>query len=149
MDTGAAQSIADIIYPVGSIYMSTQDSDVDGVELPELLFGGTWTRIEDTFLLSAGNTYTLGDNGGSATHSIPGHKHLAPVGTVNNNGAAAILTDQGTLTGTISAGRAVWGSTNASGAQGGVTIPYTAENAGVDMNTMPPYLVVNVWQRTA
>lgn len=149
MDTSAAQSIADIIYPVGSIYMSTQDSDVDGVELPELLFGGTWTKIEDKFLLSAGSTYTLGDDGGSATHSIPGHKHLAPVGTVNNNGAAAILTDQGTQTGTISAGRAVWASTNASGAQSGVTIPYTAENAGVDMNTMPPYLVVNVWQRTA
>lgn len=51
----------DTIYPVGSIYLSINNTD------PGTLFGGTWEQIEDSFLLSAGTTYTAGDTGGSAT----------------------------------------------------------------------------------
>ena len=53
----------DDIYPVGSIYMSVNNTS------PSTLFGGTWEQIKDTFLLSAGNTYTAGNTGGSATHN--------------------------------------------------------------------------------
>ena len=55
--------IFDSIYPVGSIYMSVNSTS------PETLFGGTWVQIKDTFLLSAGDTYTAGNTGGSATHN--------------------------------------------------------------------------------
>lgn len=53
----------DQIYPVGSIYMSINSTN------PGTLFGGTWVQIEDTFLLSAGSTYTAGDTGGNADHT--------------------------------------------------------------------------------
>ena len=38
-------------YPVGSIYMSVNSTS------PATLFGGTWQRIQDRFLLCAGVTY--------------------------------------------------------------------------------------------
>ena len=34
---------------------------------PGTLFGGTWERIQDRFLLAAGSTYTAGATGGAAT----------------------------------------------------------------------------------
>ena len=62
------------IYPIGAIYMSVDSTD------PGTFIGGTWEQIEDTFLLSAGTTYTAGDTGGEATHTMtvdemPAHRH--------------------------------------------------------------------------
>lgn len=51
-------------YPVGSIYMSVNQTS------PATLFGGTWQRIQDTFLLAAGTTYSAGATGGEATHIL-------------------------------------------------------------------------------
>ena len=45
----------DSVYPVGSIYMSVNSTD------PGTLFGGTWVRLTDTFLLAAGTTYDADD----------------------------------------------------------------------------------------
>lgn len=63
-------------YPVGSIYMSVNQTD------PGTIFGGTWQRIQDTFLLAAGTTYGAGTTGGEATHvltpsetALKGHTH--------------------------------------------------------------------------
>ena len=42
-----ARSLVDIIYPVGSIYMSTNNAS------PATLFGGSWTQIQGRFLLAA------------------------------------------------------------------------------------------------
>ena len=60
----AGKTIADIIYPVGSIYLSVNNVD------PSTLFGGTWVQIKDKFLLSAGDTYTGGATGGEATVTL-------------------------------------------------------------------------------
>ena len=62
------------IYPVGSIYMSVNSTS------PATLFGGTWERLKDKFLLSAGDTYSAGATGGEATHTLtsnemPSHTH--------------------------------------------------------------------------
>ena len=43
--------------------MSTVDVD------PSTLFGGTWERIKDKFLLCAGDSYSAGGTGGSANHT--------------------------------------------------------------------------------
>ena len=64
----------DSIYPIGAIYTSTVSTS------PAELFGGTWARIKDKFLMSAGTTYTAGSTGGSATKTIttanmPAHTH--------------------------------------------------------------------------
>ena len=70
---GAALTVDDI-YPVGSIYMSVNAVD------PAKLFGGTWERIQEQFLLAAGSTHEAGATGGSLTKSItvenlPAHSH--------------------------------------------------------------------------
>lgn len=61
-------------HPVGSLYWSSQSTD------PGTLFGGTWTRIKDKFILAAGDTYTNGATGGAATvtltvNNMPSHSH--------------------------------------------------------------------------
>ena len=50
------QWLADLKYRVGAIYLSTEDTS------PALLFGGTWVRIEDKVLVTAGETYKVGDS---------------------------------------------------------------------------------------
>ena len=57
-------SVVDIIYPVGSIYMSAVNLS------PATLFGGTWTALEDRFLVAAGSVYSSGSTGGSVTKTI-------------------------------------------------------------------------------
>ena len=62
------------IYPVGSIYMSVTSAS------PADLFGGTWERIKDRFLLASGDTYSAGSTGGEANHTLtvnemPSHAH--------------------------------------------------------------------------
>ena len=68
------------LYPVGSVYISFNSAD------PSTLFGGTWQRLKDTFLLASGDTYAVNTTGGSATKTIevsnmPAHNH-----TVNASG---------------------------------------------------------------
>lgn len=63
-------------HPVGSIYWSFQKTD------PASLFGGTWERVKDTFILAAGDTYQAGATGGQAdvtlvADQIPSHTHPA------------------------------------------------------------------------
>lgn len=66
--------ILDKIHPVGSIYISENSTS------PATLFGGTWERVKDRFLLAAGDTYSAGSIGGEATHKLtvgemPAHRH--------------------------------------------------------------------------
>lgn len=141
------ESIIDSIYPVGSIYMSVNSTD------PGTLFGGTWQQIEDTFLLSAGQTYTAGDTGGAATvtlttQQIPAHSHLESalsnfgypniwVGNDANHPNNLYSGAGGYVSGGTWTQASGWGSeTNNTG-------------GGQAHNNMPPYLVVYVWKRTA
>lgn len=70
-------------HPVGSLYWTSS------TENPATTFGGgTWVQIKDKFILAAGDTYTNGDTGGSATvtltsDQIPSHTHS---GTTNDGG---------------------------------------------------------------
>jgi hypothetical protein len=119
--------ILNMVYPVGSIYMSVNSTS------PATLFGGTWQQIEDTFLLSAGSTYTAGDTGGEATHTLttdemPSHDHNTN-GSYLNNGAGGST--------------ATWLSWGAGSAK------VQATGGGQAHNNMPPYLVVYMWERTA
>ena len=127
-----SSTIFDNIYPVGSIYMSVNDTN------PSNLFGGTWTQLKDRFLLGAGSTYTNGSTGGSATQrlsaaNLPSHTHPQYVAT--NGGSTQANLD---YNGWVSNGKAV--------AQG---IPTGATGQGTKFDIMPPYLVVYMWQRTS
>lgn len=75
----------DKIYPVGSIYWSIDDTN------PATLFGGTWERIKDQFILAAGDNYSAGSTGGAATvtlstSQIPAHNHSIKASS-NSTGA--------------------------------------------------------------
>lgn len=120
--------IVDLIYPVGSIYLSVNSTS------PATLFGGTWVQLKDNFLLGAGDTYTNGATGGEATHTLteqemPAHTHAGQrhyQATSSSTGYSSSWTSQ----------------------------KYTIENTGSKgggqpHNNMPPYLVVYMWKRTA
>lgn len=72
--TSAVTDILNLVYPVGSIYMSVNSTS------PATLFGGTWTQIQDTFLLAAGTNHAAASTGGAetvtlATANLPSHNH--------------------------------------------------------------------------
>ena len=172
-------SIFNLIYPVGSIYMSANNVS------PALLFGGTWEQIQDRFLLAAGSSYSAGSTGGSANASLPAHTHTVSgtaasggahthtvSGTAASNGAhthsmnklwsngsgketAYTMQSNRTLTtrNTASAGahtHTVSGTAASNGAHTH-TVSGTAASQGVDAagKNMPPYLAVYMWKRTA
>lgn len=124
-------SWVDRIYPVGSIYMSVNPAD------PADLFGGTWKRIEDTFLLAAGATYAAGTTGGEAAVSL----------TAEQNGPH-YHTSHDIAVEKYDGGYVVMRSVGFSD-QDDTRVSKTAESgAGEPHNNMPPYLAVYVWQRT-
>lgn len=74
------QDTASKLYPVGSVYISFSATD------PSTLFGGTWSRLKDTFLLVNGDNYAPNTTGGSATKTIgvtnlPAHNHTVNAST--------------------------------------------------------------------
>lgn len=126
----------DLIYPVGSIYMSVNSTN------PANLFGGTWERIQDRFLLAAGSTYGAGNTGGSATHS-----HTlsdAAIALINHHDGKFWFAEKEGVS------YVATGSGSASGAV--VNVNQTAAiplRGGTDSgSTLPPYLAVYMWKRT-
>lgn len=119
------------IYPVGSIYMSASYNS------PASIFGGTWERLKDRFLLGAGDTYQDGQTGGAASvgltlEQIPSHAHTIP-------GAGNVYYASG--------GDSMW--INKPSANTGYSTTTSAAGSGQVHNNMPPYLVVFMWKRTA
>ena len=144
MASGKAEKIVDLVYPVGSIYMSVNGTN------PGTLFGGTWERLEDRFLLGAGSDYVAGDTGGEAEHTLVKAELPAEQYRVEMNMSGLGVQE-------------TWYLTYANG-------PAPAQNAGAKIhnssidgtwakteplgsgqahNNMPPYLAVYMWKRTA
>ena len=119
-----------------------------------MLFGGTWERIRDRFLLAAGTAYGAGTTGGEAAHTLaeselPTHAHdpanqTGYYGFITNSQKAFTVGDMGVQSGS------------------GRYYPYAPAAFDISRNTktgsvgggkahnnMPPYLAVYVWQRTA
>lgn len=131
-DTLNGFSLADILllaHPVGSLYISNSSTD------PSTLFGGTWQRIKDMFILAAGDTYAAGSTGGEATHTLtvdemPSHDHDVRFGW----GAGS--SDPGLGRFDQNSPQSLWAGTYATGGDQ----PH---------NNMPPYITRYVWERTA
>lgn len=130
------QALFDLIYPVGSVYMSFVNTD------PGTLFGGEWTPIQNRFLIGASNTYSPsspGGTNGTVTLSIanmPAHSH----NTYFARGAADFDkypngTSRKTVTG-------MGGGTEQSNGT-------TSVGSGQSFSIMPPYQPVYMWHRTA
>lgn len=141
-DSSGGKTIVDLIYPVGSIYMSVNGTD------PGTLIGGTWERIKDKFLLSAGDTYTAGSTGGSAKATLPSHTHTLGSGGYQLWGAKIGA-------GSTEPGNQISGDAKYyAAAKGNSTSNYkwlsSVDSKGVSdvsQANMPPYLAVYVWQR--
>ena len=58
------------LYPVGAIYI-TDDVNFN----PANVFGGTWERIKDAYLVANGDVYGYSGGSRTHTHSIPNHNH--------------------------------------------------------------------------
>lgn len=70
-DTAANIAILDAMWPVGSIYQSTKATN------PGTFLGGTWSRIQDRFLVCAGSKWAAGSTGGTDDMGI--HKSNSEV----------------------------------------------------------------------
>lgn len=164
------KELLDLIYPVGSIFLSVNASS------PSDLFGGTWEQISGKFLLASGDGYSIGSTGGEEAHTLtsdemPVHHHS---GITDSDGSHShsygsgkyvhLTTDGDTGADTYSGNISGSGyklprskdsenySHSSSTASGGShTHSFTTGYAGggAAHNNMPPYLVVNVWKRTA
>lgn len=152
------KSILDFIYPVGSIFMST-----DGTN-PSNFLGGTWSLITDRVLIGAGNSYKSASTGGSTTHKhgfsstgshaltiseMPSHSHgMSAVSGWPTSSKVAPYPDWSAWYESYENhspyGSWVYG-TNATGGGGGHS--HTIEDkAG---SNMMPYYGVYMWRRTA
>lgn len=132
------------VYPVGSIYLSTNEIS------PEKMFGGSWERLRDTFLLAAGDTYEAGSVGGEAEHTLtieemPSHSHVERVpvqgvGYKHWTGGTAIKESE----------TAYRIPTSSLGSLSSAAVLSTeTSGGGQPHNNMPPYIAVYMWKRTA
>ena len=132
------KSLLDMVYPVGSIYLSVSGTD------PQTLFGGTWARLEDVFLLAAGAKHAAGSTGGEESHilteaEIAPHKHAMAYGPESSAESTG-----------FSYGIAAGSATNSAGGRGYASNLGTfSAGGGQPHNNMPPYLAVYTWKRTA
>ena len=155
-------------YPIGSIYMSVNSTD------PGSIFGGTWTPLEDTFLLAAGSDYTAGSTGGSPYIQDHIHRFTQPTvdggsgflisgGQHNHNvGYNTIKRESGSSSfrQILGTSAETYVSTSIDGSHTHTTPNHThSVHGGVvgyvqgvsvgNAGNMPPYLAVYMWQRTA
>lgn len=144
------------LYPVGSIYMSVNSTS------PAVLFGGTWSKIENKFLLASGDGHAPNSTGGSETHTpqgtvgdhaltlaeTPSHRHKVYYKTDRQ----AIPTGTGTTYDMLVSDLGGDGEPSGTPYDGSAYSQGTAHShgfTGTSGNYMPPYLTVNIWKRTA
>ena len=80
-----AQNILNMIYPVGSIYMSMSSVN------PSIVFGGVWESLEDRVLVGASSSHGVGTTGGNASTvltsaNMPSHTHTFSDGSAASAG---------------------------------------------------------------
>lgn len=134
--TPTMEDMVDMVYPVGSIYMSVNSTS------PSTLFGGTWEQLTDTFLYATSTTADASSTtatGGEATHTLttnemPSHHH------------SFLILKQHKTGGTLSSKhRSTWSSSNDSQEWDSQEISDTG--GGQAHNNMPPYMKVFMWKR--
>ena len=156
------QKILNMIYPVGSIYMSVNNVS------PATFIGGTWTALTDRVLIGAGSSYTVNATGGATSHThtsaahthttaghtltideMPSHTHGMTLNNYSDNNYIGGFKWEYTKSGYFISGSNYilyeGGSASHSHGNTGSTTP---GNTGSSSN-LPPYLAVYMWKRTA
>ena len=173
---GGLNDVWQNVYPVGAIYMSVNDVN------PSTIFGGTWVRIKDRFLLASGDNYASGVTGGADSQTftpsgtigghaitvpeLPKHIHLyAPyyprdegvmadfyhVASGNDVDIPKMGKNQADYTDWTLDNIFYDGTQNPAKTEHAASEEHDHDFTGAEttINTMPPYLSVNVWVRTA
>lgn len=105
--------------------------------------GTTWEQIKDTFLLSSGDTYSIGQTGGEATHTL----NIAELPNISVKildsvtGSDGVLVPDGallTLASRATRGQRYWWSNSLD----------SNDTKNEPHNNMPPYTVRSYWERT-
>lgn len=128
-------------YPVGSIYISSNEAS------PAELFGGTWEKIEDRFLLGSGSKI-LGATGGKDRYHF-----IAAIGAYNSS--PQTITYAATIAPTLKTSLYPYGLVATPDSTAKSTINHgtmvVEEDTSNDQYTtiMPPYEVVNIWKRVS
>lgn len=142
------------IYPVGSIFLSVNSTS------PATLFGGTWTQISNRFLYcttsgatntggASSVTYTPAGTVGGHTltlSEIPAHNHKVTNSTTSygagSQSAWRCLSWSGTS-------HDYWQDVYSENAGGGGSHNHGFTGTQATISTMPPYMKVYAWYRTA
>lgn len=143
---GLKQAIIDTVYPINSIFITM------GTTNPSTFLGGTWEAIGAGRCLIGSGYYSekgyeyridLGDTGGEKLHTLTVDELPKNIGTIQSI-SWVTESDSGAFTRTpLHMDR-----TASPGTDMGTT-SHTLSGGGQAHNNMPPYLVVNMWKRTA
>lgn len=150
------QTIINLIYPVGSIYSSTNSTS------PADLFGGTWDAMPAGRVLLAqgtsewGGEYKAGSTGGTEAETltieqIPSHNHDAATnstGAHTHNITVGYDVSDGSGWGKYLPGSNNTLTTNSTGTHSH-TVNISNSGGGESHNNMQPYIAVYIWMRTA
>ncbi|MGN5456811.1 MAG: phage baseplate protein [Candidatus Kurthia intestinigallinarum] len=144
---GIDTHIVDLIYPVGSIYISAISTS------PATLFGGTWERIAGKFLVGVGNGFVVGDSGGSMTHKHTTGDHALTTNEMPYHYHNIWYPNSGGPT-TSEIGYPTTGAKNTwcanachTDGQGGGAAHNHGDTGSA--SNLPPYWAVYMWERTA
>lgn len=131
--------------PVNSRYVQFPDQPE-----PAEIFGGQWELDEDAmdkFLVGAGNLYALGTTGGSAEHLHTLESGYARISPRTSGWSYYQLTEApgGWVPTHVSRDADLYEEFDEYGVSGAVKLGGTTDAT----STIPPYLAVNIWKRTA
>lgn len=137
--------IIDIVYPVGSIYMSVNPAN------PETLFGGKWVawgagRVPVGVNTADSDFSTVEKTGGEKTHSLTTAELAA-----HTHSTLPMAAQRGHVTLTFAA-TGFGGSGNSGGyqiANGTSDYPSSSTGNGTGHNNIQPYITCYMWKRTA
>lgn len=126
------ETFLNMVYPVNSIYISYSHVS------PAELFGGSWTRLSNTFLWGVDASGVIGQTGGEknvtlTVNEMPSHQHY-----LNNYNTGGTTADYSTY------------AVMAPGTVGyGANVKTSFTGGGAAHNNMPPYTQVSIWRRIA
>ncbi len=154
--------VLNTFFPVGSTYISANINFN-----PNTQFGGTWSKIENRFLLGSGSR-GVGATGGEEyvtlnQNQMPSHSHGLGSNNITGDTGHAKGTNYNSSTGNVSGVFYVGSASSRYSTRNGYgdasallfsanrswTGTISLTGGGQAHNNMPPYEVVNIWKRTA
>lgn len=142
--------LLDIVFPVGSIYMSYSSTS------PSEVIGGTWVKVQDKFLLcsdSSGktggggtHTHVLDKSGGACFDYGPGNSQSYLITVSNYNNQLEFNPNTASM--------ARYWKASLGGSAGTDSDDYNhplslTGNTGTGVADLPPYETIHCWHRTA